>query len=197
MRSSDTSYLAVLLYTLSNSRTGFSGSDTVIKRLMRAAVQTGMSYAFQLIRRRAEHQKYRTGALPGVFAVVTLILFFTKSQTQLYSLTGIPISRLYSTVRQILLPLTEMLTFSAQTLMDTILCRGELRDMIQSQRDPTAVVSLASQRLAIHWGFTPSIDSRIPSASLPLWARTRYSCTSRKRSGWRGTTPSLSPLRSA
>ncbi|TEB39697.1 hypothetical protein FA13DRAFT_1723901 [Coprinellus micaceus] len=92
----------VLLYTLSNSRAGFSGSDTVIKRLTRAAVQTG--------------------ALPGVFAVVTLILFFTKSHTQLYSLTGIPISRLYST-----------------TLMDTILCRGELRDMIQSQRDPTTV----------------------------------------------------------
>jgi hypothetical protein len=39
----DTGYYAgVLLYTLSNSRAGFSGSDTVIKRLTRAAVQTGM-----------------------------------------------------------------------------------------------------------------------------------------------------------
>lgn len=97
----------VLLYTLSQSRTGFARSDTIIRRLMRAAVQTG-SFA-------------------GVFAVITLILFFTKADTQLYSLFGMPISRVYS-----------------NTLMDTILCRGELRDIMQSEREGTAITSLAA-----------------------------------------------------
>ncbi|KAH6912775.1 hypothetical protein BKA70DRAFT_1264914 [Coprinopsis sp. MPI-PUGE-AT-0042] len=84
----------LLLFVFSRSQTGFAGSDTVVRRLMRGAVQTG--------------------CFAGVFAVITLVLFLTRSDTQLFSATGIPISRLYSI-----------------TLMDTILCRGELRDLVR------------------------------------------------------------------
>ncbi|KAG2010125.1 hypothetical protein CC2G_012969 [Coprinopsis cinerea AmutBmut pab1-1] len=87
----------ILLYTLGHSRTGFAQSDTVIRRLMRAAVQTG--------------------CFATAFAAVTLVLFLTNGDTQLYSLVGIPISRVYS-----------------NALMDTILCRGELRDLVQRSR---------------------------------------------------------------
>lgn len=90
----------VLIYTLSKSRTGFARSDTIIRRLVRAAVQTG--------------------TFAAMFAMVTLILFFTKPHTQFYSLLGLPISRVYS-----------------NTLMDTILCRGELRELVQTHADGT------------------------------------------------------------
>ncbi|EAU85954.2 hypothetical protein CC1G_02977 [Coprinopsis cinerea okayama7 len=90
-------FIGILLYTLGHSRTGFAQSDTVIRRLMRAAVQTG--------------------CFATAFAAVTLVLFLTNGDTQLYSLVGIPISRVYS-----------------NALMDTILCRGELRDLVQRSR---------------------------------------------------------------
>ncbi|KAH6912776.1 hypothetical protein BKA70DRAFT_1422340 [Coprinopsis sp. MPI-PUGE-AT-0042] len=95
----DLAVCGLLLWTLARSRTGFTASDTVVKRLMRGALQTG--------------------CFAGIFAVITLILFLTSRDTQLFSLTGIPISRLYS-----------------NTLMDTILCRGVLRE-IMNQSEPT------------------------------------------------------------
>ena len=66
----------------------------------------------------------QTGSFAGIFAVITLILFLTNRQSQLFSVTGIPISRLYS-----------------NTLMDTILCRGVLRGII-NQSEPTGVCEL-------------------------------------------------------
>jgi len=88
---------ASLVYTLWRSRTGFAKSDTVIRRLVRAAVQTG-SFA-------------------GTFALLTAILFLGKPRTQFFCIPGLAISRVYT-----------------YTLMDTVLCRGELRDMMDSSR---------------------------------------------------------------
>ncbi|KAJ3512286.1 hypothetical protein NLJ89_g3605 [Agrocybe chaxingu] len=58
------------------SRTGFETSDTVINRLMRATIQTGV--------------------LCGICSILALIVFLKKPDTQLYGFFGFPISRLYT-----------------------------------------------------------------------------------------------------
>ncbi|TFK20007.1 hypothetical protein FA15DRAFT_673921 [Coprinopsis marcescibilis] len=103
----------MLLYTLGESRTGFAKSDTVIRRLMRAAIQTG--------------------CFAGIFAAITLILFLTKGDTQLFSMFGIPIGRVYS-----------------NTLMDTILCRGELRDLVGRREETTQQLGNGSYTIGSH-----------------------------------------------
>lgn len=66
----------ILLHSLSQSRTGFQRSDSIINRLMQTTVQTGL--------------------LTSVVSVLTLVLYLADRDTEFYSLFGVPISRLYS-----------------------------------------------------------------------------------------------------
>ncbi|CAA7269240.1 unnamed protein product [Cyclocybe aegerita] len=67
---------SVLIYSLIRSRTGFETSDTIINRLMRATIQTGV--------------------FCGICSILALVMFLKKPDTQLYGLFGFPISRLYT-----------------------------------------------------------------------------------------------------
>ncbi|KDR82638.1 hypothetical protein GALMADRAFT_151711 [Galerina marginata CBS 339.88] len=65
-----------LIYALRQSRTGFEKSDTVINRLMRTSIQTGL--------------------FSGVFSILTLAFFLGRPDTQMFAFFGLPISRLYT-----------------------------------------------------------------------------------------------------
>ncbi|CAA7264583.1 unnamed protein product [Cyclocybe aegerita] len=67
---------SVLAYTLVKSRTGFDASDTVINRLVRTTIQSGI--------------------LCGLFSILALVMFLAKPYTQLYAVAGYPIGRLYT-----------------------------------------------------------------------------------------------------
>ncbi|KAF9463008.1 hypothetical protein BDZ94DRAFT_645408 [Collybia nuda] len=66
----------ILSYVLSRSRTGFHRSDTIINRIIRAAIQTGL--------------------LCGIFSILSLIFFLTMPGTHFFGMLGIPIGRVYS-----------------------------------------------------------------------------------------------------
>ncbi|KIJ93605.1 hypothetical protein K443DRAFT_644181 [Laccaria amethystina LaAM-08-1] len=66
----------VLLHSLSQSRTGFQRSDSIINRLMQTTVQTGL--------------------FSSVASILTLALYLADKNTEFYNLFGVPISRLYS-----------------------------------------------------------------------------------------------------
>ncbi|KAJ3509196.1 hypothetical protein NLJ89_g5348 [Agrocybe chaxingu] len=89
---------SILIITLLRARTGLQTSDTVINRLMRTIIQSG--------------------ALCGLFATISFVLFLTKQETRLSSIFGLPISRLYTA-----------------TLMDTLLCRQYLRGILGQQKE--------------------------------------------------------------
>ncbi|KAI0078275.1 hypothetical protein K474DRAFT_1706666 [Panus rudis PR-1116 ss-1] len=65
-----------LIYILWNSRTGFRKTDSVLYRLMRGAIQTGL--------------------FAGIFSIADLITFLALPQTNLYGMFAIPIGRIYT-----------------------------------------------------------------------------------------------------
>ncbi|KAF8149166.1 hypothetical protein B0H34DRAFT_735177 [Crassisporium funariophilum] len=70
-------YIAsILIYSLSQSRTGYERSDTVINRLIRTTIQTG--------------------ALCGTCSIICLVLFLALPDTQIFGMFAIPIARLYA-----------------------------------------------------------------------------------------------------
>ncbi|KAF9038531.1 hypothetical protein BJ165DRAFT_395590 [Panaeolus papilionaceus] len=66
----------ILVYHLTQSRTGFERSDTAINRLMRTSIQTGV--------------------FSGFFSIMGLVFFVAQPNTQMYCFFGLPISRLYT-----------------------------------------------------------------------------------------------------
>ncbi|KAL1939521.1 hypothetical protein VTO73DRAFT_9832 [Trametes versicolor] len=66
----------VLIYVLHRSRTGFKGTDNMIDRLILYSVSTGL--------------------LTGVFDLLTVIFAFVRPESYIYSIFGIPGSRLYA-----------------------------------------------------------------------------------------------------
>ncbi|KAG6837612.1 hypothetical protein H0H93_006133 [Arthromyces matolae] len=64
------------LILLARSRTGFHNTDTIIKRLIRATLQTGL--------------------LTGVFSMLALVTFLRSPRTMLYGMFGILIGRIYT-----------------------------------------------------------------------------------------------------
>ncbi|KAF9233482.1 hypothetical protein BU15DRAFT_90336 [Melanogaster broomeanus] len=65
-----------LIILLTRSRTGFRKTDTIINRLIRGAIQTGL--------------------FASIFAVSDLITFITLPTTNLYGMFAIPIGRIYT-----------------------------------------------------------------------------------------------------
>ncbi|KAF8967094.1 hypothetical protein BDZ97DRAFT_566010 [Flammula alnicola] len=72
----DASISGTLIYALSKARTGFNNSDTIISRLMRTSIQTGL--------------------FSGIFSVLTLALYLGSPDAEFFALFGLPISRLYT-----------------------------------------------------------------------------------------------------
>ncbi|GLB38281.1 putative expressed protein [Lyophyllum shimeji] len=72
----DSLIIGILSHVLARSRTGFHRSETVVNRLIRAAIQTGL--------------------LTGLFSVLCLVCFVKFSSTRLYAMFGIPIGRIYT-----------------------------------------------------------------------------------------------------
>lgn len=68
----------VLTYTLKKARTGFHKTDTIINRLIRGAVQTGL--------------------FASIFALCDLFSFLLRRQTYLYAMFAYPIGRIYTNV---------------------------------------------------------------------------------------------------
>ncbi|TFK70364.1 hypothetical protein BDN72DRAFT_958848 [Pluteus cervinus] len=66
----------VLIFILSKSRTGFSKSDTVVNRLIRATIQTGF--------------------LTSICAILALAFFVTSPLKNTYAIVGMPMGRIYS-----------------------------------------------------------------------------------------------------
>ncbi|EKM84080.1 hypothetical protein AGABI1DRAFT_110668 [Agaricus bisporus var. burnettii JB137-S8] len=72
----DISITAVLSYSLSRSRTGFRKTDTLINRLIRGAIQTGL--------------------FASIFALADLFSFTLAGTTTLYAMFAYPIGRIYT-----------------------------------------------------------------------------------------------------
>ena len=90
--------LVILSYVLSRSRTGFRRTDTIINRLIRGAIQTGL--------------------FASVFALADLFSFVLHRETYLYAMFAYPIGRIYTNVRRLIIianirgPVTDMTLFS-------------------------------------------------------------------------------------
>jgi hypothetical protein len=67
-----------LVIVFSRSRTGFRKTDSVLKRLIRGAIQTGL--------------------FAGIFSMADLITFIVLPNTELYAMFTIPIGRIYTNV---------------------------------------------------------------------------------------------------
>ena len=70
--------LVVLSFVLSRSRTGFRKTDTIVNRLIRGAIQTGL--------------------FASIFALADLFSFLLHRDTLLYAMFAYPIGRIYSNV---------------------------------------------------------------------------------------------------
>jgi hypothetical protein len=77
----------ILSYILSRSRTGFRKTDTIINRLIRGAIQTGL--------------------FASLFALADLFSFVLLPGTNFYAMFAYPIGRIYTNVRFFLLFLTD------------------------------------------------------------------------------------------
>ncbi|KAH8830154.1 hypothetical protein DL96DRAFT_1591761 [Flagelloscypha sp. PMI_526] len=67
---------SVLTFTFSQSRTGFSKTDTILNRLIRGAIQTGL--------------------FSSIFALADLFCFLFAGTTNLYAMFAFPIGRIYT-----------------------------------------------------------------------------------------------------
>jgi hypothetical protein len=67
-----------LVIVFSRSRTGFRKTDSVLKRLIRGAIQTGL--------------------FAGLFSIADLITFIALPNTDLYAMFATPIGRIYTNV---------------------------------------------------------------------------------------------------
>ena len=70
--------LGTLGVILARSRTGFRKTDTVINRLIRGAIQTGL--------------------FAGIFSLGDLVTFIRWPNTNMYGMFAIPIGRIYTNV---------------------------------------------------------------------------------------------------
>lgn len=69
----------ILTTVLYRSRTGFHKTDTVIRRLIRGAVQTGV--------------------FASIFSLGDLVAFLTSTDSNLYGMFAFPVGRIYTNVR--------------------------------------------------------------------------------------------------
>ena len=104
---------ATLVIVFSRSRTGFRKTDTILNRLIRGAIQTGL--------------------FAGIFSTCNLITFLFFPNTNLYGTFAIPVGRIYTNVSVVdqrrekrAVSLIRFL-FCFQTLLDTLLVRESLK----------------------------------------------------------------------
>ncbi|KAK7690074.1 hypothetical protein QCA50_006720 [Cerrena zonata] len=114
----DLTITCVLTWLLLHSRTGFRRTDTVLYRLIRGAVQTGL--------------------FAGIFSVADLATFLTLPETNLYGMFAIPIGRIYT-----------------NTLLDTLLARDELREMLSGSVEMDTTRDTRGGRSTVQWAKRP------------------------------------------
>ena len=99
-----------MIFVLSRSRTGFRKTDTIINRLIRGAIQTGL--------------------FASIFALADLFSFVLHGDTNLYAMFAFPIGRIYTNVS----PFdkkgnTGIVNRDQQTLLDTLNARIDLKNL--------------------------------------------------------------------
>lgn len=99
--------LSVVLWT---SRTGYSKTDSVLNRLIRGSIQTGL--------------------FASLFSLGDLATFLRYPDTNLYGMFAIPIGRIYTNVSASSIFGTIRSDDVSQTLLDTLLARDELREVL-------------------------------------------------------------------
>ncbi|KAK7691517.1 hypothetical protein QCA50_004916 [Cerrena zonata] len=118
---SDVMITISLIIILSRSRTGFRKTDTVLNKLIRGAVQTGL--------------------FAGIFSIGDLICFLKVPQTNLYGMFAIPIGRIYTnTLLDTLLTRDELRDKLSQVAdMDSTQNRSGSRWGGNSRQNPQAI----------------------------------------------------------
>jgi len=110
----DLSITAVLSIVLSRSRTGFRRTDTIVNRLIRGAIQTGL--------------------FASMFALADLFSFVLHRDTLLYAMFAYPIGRIYSnTLLDTLNSRVQLKVLAAGTVEDTGECNDSFRIKNQSE----------------------------------------------------------------
>lgn len=129
-----------LTIILARSRTGFRKTDTVLNKLIRGAVQTGL--------------------FAGIFSIGDLICFLKVPETNLYGMFAIPIGRIYTNVRFFILcynsACCSFYCLWIQTLLDTLLTRDELREQLSSVKEIDSSVSHHSIPGYVPWHNQPN-----------------------------------------
>ena len=90
----------VLTFVLSRSRTGFQKTDSMINRLIRGAIQTGL--------------------FASIFALADLFSFVLHRETNLYAMFAFPIGRIYTNVRDISISLCYVFEEAANPILDLV-----------------------------------------------------------------------------
>jgi hypothetical protein len=106
--------LGTLITILTLSRTGFRKTDTVLNRLIRGAIQTGL--------------------FAGIFSLGDLITFVRLPTTNLYGMFAIPIGRIYTNV-SVVGAMRAAINKRLKTLLDTLLSREELKAQMAGTYD--------------------------------------------------------------
>lgn len=118
----------MLIKCLHTSRTEFGRTNTIIHRLMHAAIQTGVfCTAFAL----ATLITFRKDSLPLVL-LDEIASIGGWPQTNFFAIFSFPMGRVYTNVSFLKAPQNSAL--SNQTLMDTLNVRHTLRDVLKETR---------------------------------------------------------------
>jgi len=110
-----------LSFVLARSRTGFRKTDTIINRIIRGAVQTGL--------------------FASLFALADMFSFLLHRNTNLYAMFAFPLGRIYTNVRVLSLNifLLKSKFGSIQTLLDTLNARTALKGATSGDSDSNNV----------------------------------------------------------
>ncbi|KAG6909257.1 hypothetical protein DXG01_001319 [Tephrocybe rancida] len=145
-------YIAItLIVLLLKSRTGFQRSNSVIYRLVGAAIQT-------------EHlsDDESTTAPPGFFAAIFsaagIVVYLKYPTTRYYAIIGLAIARVYSIVSDLSVchhGVSNSIS-TGQAVMDALLVRHSLREEIKGGRTPTSALRQLEELGSIPGIVTPS-----------------------------------------
>lgn len=150
----DTSIAVVMAYTLWRSKTGYRKTDSVIHRLIRGAIQTGV--------------------FSTIFAAGDLICFICSPKTQLYGMFAIPLGRIYTNtlmhtlnmrggLQEMLAETVELTTPSSFKRSQSIQIR--VQDTVTTQVDPKSDLRSQRSRRSIPESET-DVDFKLPVSEI-------------------------------
>lgn len=129
--STDPYNLVTLVFVLWSAKTNFRATDTVINRLIRGAIQTGL--------------------FASIFSLGDMLAFSLAPETNFYGMFAIPLGRIYTNVSVCFrVGLEQWIDGGQQTLMDTLLMREGLRGILSKSADGSLVRLLFSSLFLFH-----------------------------------------------